>query len=174
MSDDSAGHGRPSAVRLVVMGVSGSGKTTIGQRLAAELGSGFVDADAAHPRENIEKMARGEPLSDADRQPWLQRLRDELRRADGDVVVTSSALKRSYRDVLREAGDVSFVLLDVDRETATARVAGRSGHFMPARLVDSQFAALERPGIDEVDVLTVDASAPPDDIVDTVLAALAS
>lgn len=162
--------GRP--LRLVVMGVSGSGKTTVGERLAAALDSAFVDADDAHPPANVAKMSRGEPLTDSDRQPWLARLRDELAAAAGDVVVTSSALKRSYRDVLREAGGVTFVHLELDRTTAVDRVSQRADHFMPASLVDSQFEVLEAPAPDERDVTVVDASPPPDEIVATILATL--
>ena len=169
MTDDG---GRRRPLRVVVMGVSGSGKTTIGRLLADRLGADFVDADDAHPAANIAKMERGEPLDDADRAPWLARLRGELAGAPDDVVVTSSALKRSYRDVLREAGGVAFVLLDVDPATAEERVAGRAGHFMPASLVESQFDALQPPQPDEHDVAVVDATPSPDAVVDAVLAAV--
>lgn len=142
--------------RVVVMGVSGSGKTTVGLRLASLLDARFVDADAVHPPANVEKMASGVPLTDADRAPWLGRLRDELAGA-GSTVVTCSALKRRYRDVLREAGGVTFVFLDIDRDAAIERVAGREGHFMKVDMVDSQFADLEPPQADEHDIVVVDA-----------------
>lgn len=143
------------------MGVAGSGKTTVGVRLAERLGAGFMDADDAHPPENVAKMAAGRPLTDEDRWPWLHSLRDGLA-ASQALVVTCSALKRAYRDVLRGAGGVRFVFLDVDPELATRRVAGRSGHFMTTAMVASQFADLEVPTSDEPDVVAVDASLPLD------------
>jgi gluconokinase len=151
--------------RLVVMGVAGSGKTTVGERLADRLAADFVDADSAHPPANIEKMSAGIPLDDDDRRPWLQRLREELAASDM-VVVTCSALKRSYRDVLRLAGGVEFVMLEIDRDAVNRRVRDRDGHFMKADMVDSQFADLERPTPDEHDVTTVDARRPVGTIVD--------
>jgi gluconokinase len=149
-----------ATLRVVVMGVSGSGKSTVGERLARRLRARFVDADSVHPPANVAKMAAGLPLTDADRAPWLSALRDELAAGDDRVVVTCSALKRSYRDVLRDAGDVTFVFLHVDRETAAERVAGRHGHFMRADMVDGQFAVLQPPEPDEGDVVEVDATMP--------------
>lgn len=163
------------AVRIVVMGVAGSGKSTVGAVLADRIGARFVDADSVHPAANVAKMSAGEPLTDDDRWPWLLRLADEL--AGGDrVVVACSALKRRYREVLREPGSVRFVFLDVDRDTAHARAERRVGHFMGAGMVASQFDALEPPAGDEADVAVVDARA---DIgiastVDAVVAALAA
>src|SRR5690349_12794129 len=111
------------------MGVAGSGKTTVGQELARRLDAPFLDADAAHPEANVAKMAAGIALTDADRWPWLARLRQEL--ADTDhLVITCSALARRYRDLLRRAGDVRFVHLALDRATATTRVGARVGHFL--------------------------------------------
>ncbi|HEY4333959.1 MAG TPA: gluconokinase, GntK/IdnK-type [Ilumatobacteraceae bacterium] len=162
-----------SPVRVVVMGVAGSGKTTIGTALAERMTARFLDADAAHPAENIAKMAAGIPLTDADRWPWLARLRHELR-GDDPIVVTCSALKRSYRDMLRGAGDVRFVLLDIDPATARDRTASREGHFMRAEMVSSQFDTFERPQPDELDVAVVDASRPVADVVGETVAALAA
>jgi gluconokinase len=153
------------ARRVVVMGVAGSGKTTVGLRLASLLDARFVDADDVHPPTNVEKMASGVPLTDADRAPWLRRLRDELA-GDGSTVVTCSALKRRYRDVLRAAGEVTFVFLDIDRDAVIERVAGRDGHFMKADMVDSQFADLEPPQADEHDIVAVDAERSITEVVD--------
>ena len=142
---------RPVAV--VVMGVSGCGKTTVARALADALGWTFAEADDFHPAANIEKMEAGHPLDDDDRAPWLAAIRDWMReRADAgqDAVITCSALKRAYRDVLRDGGPrVVFLHLDGDRETLAARMAGRSGHFMPGSLLDSQLADLEPLGDDE-------------------------
>ena len=154
--------------RIVVMGVSGSGKTTVGERLASRLDAAFVDADTVHPPANIEKMSAGIPLTDDDRGPWLRRLRDELHAAE-PIVVTCSALKRRYRDVLREAGQIVFVFLEVDRDTVRTRVAGRTDHFMPADMIDSQFATLEPPTDDEDDVMFVDAARPVSHVVDVIV-----
>lgn len=150
-------------VRIVVMGVAGSGKTTVGIALAERLAVAFVDADSLHPPVNVAKMAAGHPLDDTDRWPWLERVRDALRRDDG-VVIACSALKRRYRDLLREAGGVRFVFLDLDPSTAHDRAEQRTGHYMGAAMVASQFDALERP-TDEPDVVIVDATAPVDRVV---------
>ncbi|MEV6987116.1 gluconokinase [Sphaerisporangium sp. NPDC051017] len=134
-----------SAPLLVVMGVSGSGKTTVGQALSRRLRVAFADADDFHTPANIAKMSKGIALTDADRLPWLRAIGGWLAAHDGAGGVAScSALKRSYRDVLRAAAPrVVFVHLDGDVEEVRRRVAGRTGHFMPASLVSSQFAALE-------------------------------
>ena len=158
-------------MRVVVMGVAGSGKSAVGVALADALGARFVDADGLHPEANVAKMSAGVPLTDDDRWPWLERVSDVL--ASGDpVVVACSALRRRYRDALRAAGGVRFVLLDVDQATATERAARRAGHFMGPGMVASQFAALERPAADEDDVIVVDASAPAADVVAAAVAAL--
>lgn len=154
------------------MGVAGSGKSAIARRLADRLHARFVEADDAHPPANVDKMAAGAALTDADRAPWLERLRDELG-GTPPVVITCSALKRRYRDVLREAGGVRFVLLDIDPGTAADRVATRAGHFMPASLVASQFGDLELPD-DEPDVTIVDATRPVDDVVASAFESLTS
>lgn len=128
--------------RRVIAGVSGSGKTTVGRALAERLGVVFLDADDFHPPENLAKMKSGVPLDDADRAPWLDALGAELARHE-DVVLACSALKRGYRDRLRElAGPVDFVLLTVPRDELERRMRGRD-HFMPPELLDSQLAALE-------------------------------
>jgi gluconokinase len=149
-------------VIVVLMGVSGSGKSTVGAALAAALGWALVDADDLHPPENVAKMAAGVPLTDDDRWPWLDRVVDELRRitADGThVVVACSALKQIYRDRLARAGDVRFVHLRGDPETIAARLASRHHRYMPATLLGSQFTTLEPPR-DAIDIdvhMSVDA-----------------
>jgi len=158
-------------VRIVVMGVSGSGKTTVGERLAALLDAPYLDADAAHPADNVAKMTAGIALTDADRWPWLTRLRQELADADR-LVITCSALRRSYRDLLRRAGDVGFVHLDLDEATALARVTGRSDHYLKADLVASQFETLEAPDGSEPDVAVIDATDGLDEVVAAALAAV--
>jgi carbohydrate kinase (thermoresistant glucokinase family) len=145
------------------MGVSGSGKTTVGAALADALGLRFVDGDALHPAANVAKMAAGIPLDDADRAPWLDAIGAVL--ATGPVVVACSALKRAYRDRLRAAApELQLVFLDGSRELLASRMAARPGHFMPASLLDSQLATLERPDPDEYPV-TVDVVAPVPEIV---------
>ena len=152
----------------VVMGVAGSGKSTIGAALARALGVDFVEGDAYHPPENVQRMAAGVPLTDADRAGWLRALAGRLREAREartGLVVACSALKRSYRDVLRDgAPDVQFVFLRGTHPLIAARIAGRRGHFMPASLLDSQFATLEEPATDE-GVWEYDAAEPPEALV---------
>jgi len=140
--------------RYVVMGVSGSGKTTIGPRFAAAVGVAYLEGDELHPRSNVQKMAAGIPLTDADREPWLRLIAARLREAKETgtgLVVASSALKRRYRDLLRSAGDpdVRFIYLKGSKPMIGERLAVRLGHFMPATLLDSQFAILEEPAPDE-------------------------
>jgi gluconokinase len=131
-------------VVIVVMGVSGSGKTTVGQAVAARLGVEYAEADEFHPPANIEKMSAGHPLDDDDRWPWLQAIASWIgTHSSTGGVVTCSALKRTYRDVLRGGGPVFFVHLDGTKELIAARLAERKGHFMPPALLDSQLAALE-------------------------------
>ena len=133
---------------LVVTGVSGSGKTTVGTALAARLRVPFADADDFHPPGNVAKMSAGTPLDDTDRAPWLRAIGAWLAGHPGGGVVACSALKRRYRDVLRAPG-VGFLQLTGDIEVVRRRVAARPGHFMPAALVDSQFADLEPLAPDE-------------------------
>jgi len=165
---------RPPAV-LVVMGVSGCGKTTVGILLANRFHAEFADADRFHPPANVEKMRSGIALTDDDRWPWLQAIAahiDGTRAAGRRAVVACSALKRRYRDILIDVRpDVRLVYLKGDQALIARRIAGRHGHFMPASLLPSQFAALEEPGADENPV-TVSVEPPPDEIVAQILAAL--
>lgn len=161
----------PALQHLVVMGVSGSGKTTVGLALAAALGRDFAEGDDFHPPANVAKMAAGTPLDDDDRGPWLDAIGGWLAARSEPAVVSCSALKRAYRDRLRGfAPGILFVHLVVDPATVRARVAGREGHFMPASLVGSQFEALEPLGADEPGI-AVDASLPVGEIVARVTAA---
>jgi gluconokinase len=167
VADPGVGGAPPTARRppiVVVLGVSGSGKSTVGRALARELRVPFVEGDDAHPAANIAKMAAGHPLDDTDREPWLRTLAACVRRsaeAGEGLVLACSALKRAYRDELRAATGSGHGLwclyLALDRDTARDRVARRIGHFMPARLVDSQFEVLEPLEPDEPG-LTVDAT----------------
>ena len=150
-----------------MMGVSGSGKTTIGLGLADELGWKFYDGDDFHPRANVEKMARGVPLDDDDRAPWLESLRDLIRSClvrGENAVLACSALKRSYREYLLIDENVELVYLKGDYELIEERLEGRRGHFMKPKMLDSQFAALEEPERG----LTVDISLPPEKIIETI------
>jgi gluconokinase len=137
----------------VVMGVAGSGKSLIGAAFARALGVDFVEGDDYHPAENVERMARGIPLTDDDRAGWLRALAmriGEAKDAGTGLVMSCSALKRSYRDVLRaRAGELRFVYLRGSRALLAERLAGRRGHYMPASLLDSQLATLEEPSPDE-------------------------
>lgn len=148
---------------VVVMGVSGCGKTTLGEALARELGMPFVEGDAFHPPANVAKMAAGQPLDDSDRAGWLEALAGRLavgRERGEPVVLACSALKRRYRDVLRSGDpDLRLVFLSGQRDLIAARMRARSGHFMPPSLLESQFLALEAPGPDE-DVLECDPALP--------------
>jgi gluconokinase len=157
---------------VVVMGVTGAGKTTVGRLLAERLGAAFADADDYHPPENVAKMRAGVALDDADRAPWLARLNAVLREADaggGSLVLACSALKRAYRDLLG-AGirDLRLVFLDGSKELLARRLAERTGHYMNPALLDSQLATLERPA--DAIVLSIDAS--PEDLATRALEAL--
>lgn len=152
------------------MGVSGSGKSTVAAALAARLGFVLADGDSFHPESNVAKLARGEPLTDADREPWLRALAEwiESQHAVGrSSVLACSALKRRYRDTLRAAAPqhVRFVYLEVPAETLHARLLHRKGHFVGSGLLDSQLATLEPLELDEAGI-TVDGSAAPATIVD--------
>lgn len=140
-----------TAPLVVVMGVSGSGKTTVGQLLAQRLGVPYAEADDFHPAANVEKMRAGHPLDDEDRRPWLDKIARWLAgRADSGGVVTCSALKRRYRDRLASAAPhVFFLHLDGSPELIAARITARQGHFMPPGLLETQFADLEPLGDDE-------------------------
>lgn len=156
---------------LVVMGVSGSGKSTIAALVAERTGSTFLDADDLHPESNVAKMAAGIPLMDEDRMPWLRVVGDVIaRHPDERVVVACSALKRAYRDAIRErAGQVLFAELDGSRELLAERMGGRAQHFMPLALLDSQLATLEPLQADE-DGLRVDIAERPEAIADAIIA----
>jgi len=158
---------------VVLMGMAGSGKTTIGVLLARELRCKYAEADDFHSEANVAKMAAGEPLSDDDRWPWLRAIRAFIDGtiADGEsAVVTCSALKRKYRDVLRRPG-VQLVHLQGSREEIARRLAARQGHFFQATMLDSQLADLEEPTSDE-HVLTVSISGTPSQIVASILAGI--
>lgn len=156
-------------VQLVVMGVAGVGKTTIAEALAARLGWAFKDGDALHPQANVDKMAAGQPLDDADRAPWLAAIGawfDERTAADENAVVSCSALKRRYRDTLRAGRPgLGFVYLKADPGLIEERSRSRKDHFWPASLNASQFAALEEPGADEP-ALVLDAREPVEALVE--------
>ena len=157
---------------IVVMGVSGSGKSTIGQDLADRLQAAYLEGDALHPASNVDKMSHGIPLTDADRRPWLLAIADVI---DGWLaehrsgVVACSALKRAYRDILigRRRG-VALVYLEGSHDLIAQRMAARHGHFMPTALLDSQFATLEPPREDETPI-TVSVEGPPEQIVETIV-----
>ncbi|MFN2444548.1 MAG: gluconokinase [Vicinamibacterales bacterium] len=152
---------------VILMGVAGSGKTTIGTLLADELGWPFLDGDDLHPPANIDKLRRGVALSDGDREPWLERLRSvigETAARGESAVVACSALKATYRERLRIDGSVIFVFLRGSYDLIEQRLREREGHFMSPQLLQSQFATLEEPA----DALVVDIDAPPRTIVDTI------
>ncbi len=160
---------------LVVMGVSGSGKSTVAAALADRLGWPFQEGDSLHPRSNIEKMEAGEPLTDEDRWPWLEKVADwieERLEAGSNGIITCSALTRGYRDVLdRRGSGVVFVHLTGERSTLERRMGERTGHFMPASMLTSQLETLEPPGPDEPSV-RVRIEQDPQDIVAEVVRAL--
>ena len=152
---------------VVVMGVSGSGKSTIGALLAARLGWEFLDADELHPAHNVAKMAAGIPLEDADRWPWLERLNEELRQR-GNAVLACSALKTSYRHMLCKDVDCRIVHLRGDLRLLRARLQERKHRYMPASLLESQFAALEPPA----GAIDIDVARPAQECVAAILAQL--
>jgi len=162
---------------LVLMGVSGCGKTTVGEMLAECLGWRFLEGDDLHPPANIAKMKSGTPLDDADRKPWLEAIAariDQWRAQEAQGVVACSALKRAYRDILiGDRDDVGLVFLNGSKELIAARLAARSDHFMPPGLLDSQFATLQPPGPDEHPI-TIAIDAPAAELVTRILAALAA
>lgn len=160
---------------IVVMGVSGAGKTTVGAALAARLGWEFIEGDRLHPPENVAKMTSGQPLDDADRAPWLAAVAqaiEECRGRGGHAVVVCSALKKRYRDIIIGGrADVRLVYLDGSHGEIAERLEGRRGHFMPAGLLGSQFATLEPPAADERPIV-VSIAPPVAAIVEEVVAAL--
>jgi gluconokinase len=152
---------------IILMGVTASGKTTVGRRLATLLGYQFYDADDFHPRANIDKMRRGIPLNDADRLPWLETLRDLVRRClteDTDAVLACSALKEVYRQYLLMDPQVTLVYLKADQDVIRQRLLQRRGHFMNPELLESQFATLEEPK----EGIWIDASLAPEEIVSAI------
>jgi carbohydrate kinase (thermoresistant glucokinase family) len=157
---------------LVVMGVSGCGKSTIAGLVSDRLGWPLEEGDALHPKANIDKMAAGHPLDDEDRWPWLEKVAEWVEQrldAAESGVVTCSALKRSYRDLIdRRGGNVVFVYLCGSRQVIAERLAARRGHFMPPGLLESQFADLEAPAPDEPH-LTVDVGPAPGEIATTIV-----
>ncbi len=160
---------------IIVMGVSGCGKSTVAALLAGRLGWEFTEGDALHPASNVEKMRQGIPLNDADREPWLHEIAGTInnwRAAGKPGIVACSALRRRYRDIIAGgAADVRFVYLRGGFSLIEQRLAARQGHYMPASLLDSQFATLEEPAADEP-AITIDTGAPAGELVDHILAAL--
>ena len=155
---------------VIVWGVSGAGKTTIGKLLARRLGWRFLEADDFHSQANIEKMRRGVPLTDEDRQPWLEKLRDVIEQslaANKNAVLAWSALKKRYRDHLRVSDEVKFVFLRGDRRQVAKQLQDRRGHFMSPDLLNSQFADLEEPNSSEA-VPIVDLGPSPEGLVETI------
>lgn len=161
-------------MNLIIMGVCGCGKSTIGEHLAAALNAEFIEGDSYHPQENVKRMSAGIPLTDADRAPWLERLTEVLANASASgktAVLSCSALKKSYRQQLASNGPVTFVYLHGDRAEIERRMSLRQNHFMVASMVSSQFEALEEPTADEP-CIRVSILQPVDRIVDEVLEAL--
>jgi gluconokinase len=161
-------------VIVIIFGVSGAGKTTVGQLLARELGWHFLEADDFHPDANIEKMRSGHPLTDVDRWPWLERLRQQIDQSlaiGEDVVLACSALKRAYRDRLRVGDEVKFVFLRGDYALVEKQLLSRHGHFMNPDLLQSQFDDLEKPRPDE-NALIIELGRTPEEIVGEIRAKL--
>ena len=148
--------GQPD-LRIIIMGVSGCGKSSVGAGLSQRLGIPYRDGDDLHPAANVEKMRAGHPLTDDDRWPWLDRVAAVLA-ADAPVIVGCSALRRAYRDRLRAGagGPVHFVHLAGSRELLAKRMSARTGHYMPLSLLDTQLAALEPPSPDEAQTIDID------------------
>ena len=164
-----------AVIRVIVMGVSGCGKSSMGEALATRLGLPYIEGDALHPAENVAKMSKGTPLTDEDRWPWLTRVGQAVAAPERGAIASCSSLKRVYRDLLRrEAGEgLLFVHLHGTRELLLARMQNRPGHFMPASLLDSQLATLELPAPDE-NVITVDCAEPLGHAADRVAALIAA
>jgi gluconokinase len=159
-------------LRLVIMGVAGCGKSTVGETLSRRIGVSYRDGDEFHTSEAVEKMRRGIPLTDEDRWPWLERIAKTLNDS-APLIIGCSALRRIYRDTIRAGagGPVTFVHLVGSRALIAGRMASRDGHYIPLSLLDSQFATLEAPGPDEA--ITVDIDQSTTDIVAEILALLA-
>ena len=164
-------HRQPLKQSIVLMGVSGCGKSTVGKLLSARTGAEFFDGDDYHPQQNVRKMANGTPLNDEDRRGWLETLRDLLNNNNEAIIIACSALKQSYRDIL-SSGHVKprFVYLQGSKEVLHERAHARAAqedHFMPVSLLESQLDTLEQPGADS---LTVSIEQTPEQITETILA----
>ncbi|ACX88522.1 gluconokinase [Pectobacterium parmentieri] len=161
---------------IIIMGVSGCGKSSVGAAIASSLGAKFIDGDDLHPRANIQKMASGQPLDDNDRAPWLERLNDaaySLRHKNEVGLIVCSSLKRRYRDRLREDNpEMLFLYMKGSFDVILERLKARAGHFMPTDLLKSQFDALEEPAADETDVVSIDIDGDFNEVVARGLAAL--
>lgn len=161
---------------VMIMGVSSTGKSSVGVQLAQRLGAKFIDGDDLHPRHNILKMSQGQALNDDDREPWLERLNDvifSLQQKNETGILVCSSLKKCYRERLRKDNHgITFLWLTGDYALVLARMQQRKGHFMPESLLKSQFMALEMPQADEPDVVAVDISAPVDGVVQRCIHAL--
>ncbi|GJM16925.1 MAG: gluconokinase [Thermodesulfobacteriota bacterium] len=151
---------------FIIMGVSGAGKTTVGKMLSEKIRSEFYDADHFHPKENIEKMSKGIPLRDADRELWLKSIQFLIEVQNGDAVLACSALKQSYRDILNVPDkNVVFVYLKGEKELLRKRLVGRKGHYAGSNLLDSQLETLEEPQ----DALTLDIGSTPEVLVEEII-----
>lgn len=158
-----------------MMGVSASGKTLIGKMLAEKLGLKFIEGDDLHPLKNVEKMHRGEALTDDDRKPWLKKIENTLSESiknKESIVLSCSALKYEYRNDLRKAGPVKFIFLEVSEEILTERLKARKNHFMPYSLLKSQLDTLERPKKEETDIILIDASKSPEGVLEECISQL--
>ncbi len=172
---EAPGEGESMVGRAVIMGVAGCGKSSVGPPMAKRLGAVFVDGDSLHPAENIAKMKSGAPLDDSDRHPWLVRIGETLGAAEGSVLIGCSALKRRYRDTIRDVAGapVAFIHLAGPIEVVSARMARRKGHFMPLKLLDSQYATLEPLDDDELGFV-IDIDRPLKKVVEAAVRALRS
>lgn len=156
---------------IVVMGVCGCGKSTVGAMLANNLGASFIDGDDLHPRANIEKMQSGTPLNDEDRKPWLERISDvffSISRRERSCVIACSALKKKYRDEIRKSGKIIFIHLYGDKDLIMQRMSKRSGHYMKENMIDSQFSTLEFPKNEDL-VINIDITPSIQEVVNTAL-----
>ncbi|MDG2955591.1 gluconokinase [Bisgaard Taxon 10/6] len=154
---------------FILMGVSSTGKTSIGTEVARRLGMKLIDGDDLHPRANIIKMGSGQPLNDQDRAPWLERIRDaafSLEQKSERGIIVCSALKKQYRDLIRDSNDVKFIFLRGDFDLVLKRMQQREGHYMKAEMLRSQFDTLEVPQADETDVYPIDIDATFEEVVE--------
>lgn len=159
---------KPTGKSFILMGVSSTGKTSIGTAVARQLGMKLIDGDDLHPRANIIKMGSGQPLNDEDRAPWLERIRDaafSLEQKSEKGIIVCSALKKKYRDLIRDGNDVKFIFLKGEFDLVLSRMQKRQGHYMKADMLRSQFDTLEVPQADEPDVYPVEIDADFDEVV---------